>query len=859
MNQRPKILIFTNNHFDPIWRRCWQRRFTFQGDTFVSYADLQDYYLTDNLELARRHAVYKFEAESSVVLRNYLQRHPERREEFRRLAAERRFAVTGGGDNIVDSNMILGESLVRNFMTGLLWVEETLGVKTRLGVRNDAFGNSAQLPQIFRGCEIAWVTGCTYSYPNGSYWRGLDGSTVWLHGLPGAGGASGADKYPPCPDCRGVGCRSCDNRGIVNHKRVVLPETLVTEATRERGVAAVYLSTEEMLPHPDVADWAERLRVRYPECDIAFGIEDEQAAYLGPQLAAVDSAPPDQLHRGVELNPNNSGVWVSRIKTKQTCRRQEYALLAAETLNALAALGGAAYPRAELREVWQALLFTMFHDAITATMVDPAYDELQDMWKDIDRRTAVLKTQALARMTHAEPGVISVINPLGGTATSPVTVTVDMPAEQAGLCDERGAAAPLIGAEPVDSGHTRVTFIARDVPSLGARIYRATSGSAAKADALNPVPLPRPVIENARFRITADEHGLTEIFDKRLGMALAVPGPYRPNEIVFERDEGSPWATLHPDCTRQGWATRTRRVAAEGTDVFQRLVFETGDPVTLFGEGGGSVLAKATVTLYRDLDRVDFALDVDWDTYDRRLRIAMPLTRPGRAIYGIPYGMLERQPYTPRFYDTTSANGDWPAVNWAGVESRDWSVALLNKGLPSYAVETDAAGLPTMYLSVLRSPTRPVCLHEPKTGYVMTEFDGMRDAGRHHFEYALTAYDCVFAAGPVAQDAETFNAGLPAVPGRVELPAAPVVESDCARLSALKWAEQGDALILRIWEFRGQGGDCSVRLPAGFSKAARVNLLERESETLAIRDGCVALTLRPWEIATLSVKQEGAS
>jgi alpha-mannosidase len=60
--------------------------------------------------------------------------------------------------------MIHGESLVRNYVDGLLWVEENFGQKTRLAVRNDAFGNSAQLPQILarmRNCK--WATGMSYS------------------------------------------------------------------------------------------------------------------------------------------------------------------------------------------------------------------------------------------------------------------------------------------------------------------------------------------------------------------------------------------------------------------------------------------------------------------------------------------------------------------------------------------------------------------------------------------------------------------------------------------------------------------------------------------------------------------------
>ncbi|MGD0092178.1 MAG: hypothetical protein ABSE73_19865, partial [Planctomycetota bacterium] len=73
MKNKPVIHILTNNHFDPTWRRCWDKRFTDKGRTFVSYAELEDYYLTDNLAIARRHPEYKFEAESTVVARKYLE------------------------------------------------------------------------------------------------------------------------------------------------------------------------------------------------------------------------------------------------------------------------------------------------------------------------------------------------------------------------------------------------------------------------------------------------------------------------------------------------------------------------------------------------------------------------------------------------------------------------------------------------------------------------------------------------------------------------------------------------------------------------------------------------------------------
>ena len=94
---KPILFIYINNHFDPIWRRCWDRHFTFKGDTFISYADIECFYMLDNLELARLNPEYKIEAESSLVVQKFLERHPNKLEELRALTQTGRFGVTGGG------------------------------------------------------------------------------------------------------------------------------------------------------------------------------------------------------------------------------------------------------------------------------------------------------------------------------------------------------------------------------------------------------------------------------------------------------------------------------------------------------------------------------------------------------------------------------------------------------------------------------------------------------------------------------------------------------------------------------------------------------------------------------------------
>ena len=852
-SDRPVLFVVVNNHFDLTWRRCWQRPFVDQGRTFVSYADLQEDYLLDNLALARQNPGYKFEAESTQVLRSFLQRHPELLTELRQLARAGRFAVTGGGEAIIDANMVQGESLVRNYVDGLLWVEEVLGQHTRLAVRNDAFGNSAQLPQILRGCEIAWATGFSYSPAQGLYWRGLDGSTILHARLPTVAAGGGNTKYAPCPNCAGAGhlvggmvCPACQGRGIDCCEYAWLPPEVDEQALARFGAGMVWMSPEELLPNPALMDWAKQMRAEY---EVRFALEEDVLPYLQPWLEALEKPDQEDLHGSVELNPNNAGVWVTRIQTKQTVRRQEYAIQALEALWAMAALKGARYPQDTLKRIRQDQFFTMFHDAITATHVDAAYAELQDFYRAIDEAVAVSRAGAVAELVQPQEDHISVINPSGYPVTAICTAVLDFSAESVRLSNGDGSPARVLAVRRLAENTLAVDFVAKAVPAWSAHVYQLEERDTPPAEVS---PLPQPVLENERFRVTADEHGLRTVFDKRLEREILTAGEYRPAELILEHDEGSPWATLSDDQRRTPLSSFTQRITAEQGPGFQRLLFRVEVPREA-GFSGKALRAVLSVILVEGLERLDFHLYANWDGFNHRLRVAMPVSFAGQHVYEIPYGQLTRQPYEPSFR-WAGANGDWPAVNWGGVQGEQASVALLNRGTPSYRMEAGQEGGEVILLSLLRSPTLPTYLHEPDF-YTMTAYDGMRDMGEHDFDFAVTAYNQPFAESSVVLDADAYHLNPVVTPGRAELPPMPEIQSGNARLAAVKWAEREDALILRLVEYRGQGGAVSIRLPEGLRQVEKVNLLERQPEALAVTDGLVRLDLRPWEIATLKLSR----
>jgi len=73
-------------------------------------------------------------------------------------------------------------------------------------------------------------------------------------------------------------------------------------------------------------------------------------------------------------------------------------------------------------------------------------------------------------------------------------------------------------------------------------------------------------------------------------------------------------------------------------------------------------------------------------------------------------------------------------------------------------------------------------------------------------------------------------------------------------LTALKKAEDSDALIFRVYEWAGKSGDVEFHVPKGATEATVTNLLEKpEGSALKVADGVVTAPIHPFEILTVRV------
>jgi alpha-mannosidase len=75
-------------------------------------------------------------------------------------------------------------------------------------------------------------------------------------------------------------------------------------------------------------------------------------------------------------------------------------------------------------------------------------------------------------------------------------------------------------------------------------------------------------------------------------------------------------------------------------------------------------------------------------------------------------------------------------------------------------------------------------------------------------------------------------------------------------LGSLKLAEDGEGMILRLYEPHGARGECTLRFARRVERVERVNLLEEAEGPVEVHRGAVRLRVRPFEVVTLSVEWE---
>jgi alpha-mannosidase len=134
------------------------------------------------LRLLEQYPDFRYSMESTVYLMEFLERHPERREDMYEVMRQGRFAW--GASYVQCQEVHIGpEKLVRQFYYGRRWLRQNFpGVDSQTYYKTDPPSLSLQMPQVLRKAGIKYLI--QGRMPFGYYrWEAPDGSVVFTYGL----------------------------------------------------------------------------------------------------------------------------------------------------------------------------------------------------------------------------------------------------------------------------------------------------------------------------------------------------------------------------------------------------------------------------------------------------------------------------------------------------------------------------------------------------------------------------------------------------------------------------------------------------------------------------------------------------
>jgi alpha-mannosidase len=249
----------------------------------------------------------------------------------------------------------------------------------------------------------------------------------------------------------------------------------------------------------------------------------------------------------------------------------------------------------------------------------------------------------------------------------------------------------------------------------------------------------------------------------------------------------------------------------------------------------GSTIEQ-TYRLLAGSRRLDIETDIEWHERRVLLRALFPLNvRSHEATFETMSGAHARPTHRNTSWDETRF--EVSAHRFCDLSEPGYGVALLNDGRYGHSAKDNVLGI-----SLLRSPLSS---------------DLLADEGEHRFTYALFPHPDGWTEAGVAREAFWLNSPLAAVPGGAGDFSFCEAEGVELALGSLKLSEDGDAVILRLYEPHGARGRCALRFGSGLRDARRVNLLEEHGEAeLEVEGDVVRFEVRPFEVVTLRLEMQ---
>ncbi len=767
----------------------------------VAYLKSYDAYLPtcfanidEALKILEREPDYRFLLEQVILLDEYWQRFPEKRDLLRRFAREGRLDVAPGMWVMPDMNLPDGESLFQQIRLGKQWLREHLDLDPVVCWIADCWGHHAQLPQILRACGyeyyVFWRCMRRDVLKNDFIWRGIDGTPIRAHWL-----ARGYANLRFPTEAALVHALELNFAGCSPESIQRLLDTMDQYGPPDQAI--ICNGGDFAFPQAGAPQVVRQLNADGKLPPIAFATPTEA-------LGAIDWDAVPQFDG--EFNSALQGTFTSNIRIKQLDRQLRQQMRALEALAVVLDR-----PLSQADELWKPILKQQFHDIICGTITDAA---LVDCYREFGEAARALNTAQHA-LADAGSGEAAWFNPL-----------------------------PFARREIVQQGDAEAVI---DLPPLGF----AAAAQAVPLPADTPATLPL-VFEAEGYTAHLDNRGfVTHLMTRHDGRDLVNrAAPARFGQLLLQIDNGDLWlnfesplngGSVEASLTQNHPDPYDRR--RSGIDIVAGTVTGSVSSARIVHHSPERLVVEQTGTISYWRLKVPFTTRIHfWRAGGRieyetafiptgrhfRVRVAFPSTiRDGRRLDEIPFGLQPREA------------GEHVAQAFCDYADAAGGLALINDGTPASNVSDDILML-TLFRSVAME-------------YKVESQQSYNENVPHAFRYAIYPHGPGTAAQvELIRQAHAF--GMP--PLAINAPAARHGASgwtaDAANVMISAIRHSGDAVFVRVYEAIGQDTPARLAVPAGYTHFAPADGLQQPIDAYDVipADG-IALHLKPFEIRGL--------
>ncbi len=846
-------------HIDMNWMWSWPETVATINDTFTTVDRLMD-------EVPD----FKFSQDQTSIyqaMKDYL---PDLLERVKQRVAEGRWEVTANEWVEGDKNLASGEILCRHVLYTKRFFKEEFGFdydKVKFCFNPDTFGHAHTLPTILKHGGIRWYYFCRGGQGPQLFWfQGKDGSRIlawddnkqWYQGELG-------------PFVTQYILEFDKQYGL---KHYLYPYGVGDHGggpTRSQLAKALEMDAWPIFPNVKLSTYEAFFSAIEPD--------------LPEDLPVVDK----------ELNFVFEGCYTSQSNIKYANRKSEVYLVEAETAALLAkGIMGMAYPADGLRLGWRHAMFNQFHDILPGSGVKDTYLYAQGLFQEIMTQTTMAKTRALRKLAGRintlascpceapeeclptfdmanglgagqgdlpEPGQLTrrgaggrgcdtfvVFNPHAWQQTKVVTTRLwdrDWADHQLVVQDDAGNQFPV---QVVSKGgfwahrYIEIAFQAANVEGLGWRTYSVFRSPRQPELAAPCSGDGAGSFENEFLKVKVDQESgaVVSLMDKQTGLEL-VPEGARLGllEYLLEAPHGM-----------TAWSIG---------QIVERKPFLSGATLEPFANGPWTAGVRVhhklndstftlTISVSAGVPQVDFDLQVHWlergapDIGVPMLKMHFPVAvEAEKAAFEAPNGHVERpcdgrEVPAQKWLDLTGTN---PAIN------QPVGVTLLNDCKYGFSVKGN-----DLCATLIRSSYDP---------------DKLPELGDHRIKFAVRPHIGAWSVADSTRAGYEFNVpfnviGTTAHAG--ELPASKWnanILTDNVMISALKQAEDSEAVIVRLYEMTGQACTAQIELDATLvpegAPAVECDLLERplESNTARFENGVLSVEMPAFGLKTIKL------